>query len=190
MKRIYHITTAETADRAAASGEYTPEGFAREGFIHCSYAHQLAGVLKRFFRERTGLVVLEIDRAMIEAKIVSENLEGGSEQFPHLYGALPMSAVVGIHDLSRGLTALPGFHPVLQDVTRYEVNAAFNKAVLSFNDGSYLTFEHTSRQNRWAKASAEKTIADRTCLALQQFRLNAKHLQLFFEDGSDAEFNS
>jgi hypothetical protein len=75
-------------------------------------------------------------------------------------------------------------------VTRYAVNVAFSRGVLDFTDGSYLQFEHTSRSNRWARASAEATIADEICRAIQQFRLNAKHLQLFFEDGSNAEFFS
>ena len=75
-----------------------------------------------------------------------------------------------------------------EQATQYIVNAAFNKAVLHFADGSYLQFEHTSRSNRWARASADSTIGDRICRSLANFRLNAKHLQLFFEDGSDAEF--
>jgi hypothetical protein len=73
-------------------------------------------------------------------------------------------------------------------VTAYSVNAAFNRATLDFSDGSYLQFEHTSRSNRWAKASAASTLADEICRSIHQFRLNAKHLQLFFEDGSNVEF--
>lgn len=72
--------------------------------------------------------------------------------------------------------------------TRYVVNADFNQAVLFFEDESYLQFEHTSRKNRWARASADQSIAGRLCQALRLFRLNAKHLQLYFEDGSDTEF--
>lgn len=72
--------------------------------------------------------------------------------------------------------------------TRYVVNTAFNQAVLFFEDGSYLQFEHTSRSNRWARASAGPGTADILCRALQRFRLNAKHLHLYFEDGSDVEF--
>lgn len=71
---------------------------------------------------------------------------------------------------------------------RYEVNAEFNQATLHFADGSRLQFEHTSRTNRWARASADASLADEICRSIRQFRLNAKHLQIFFEDGSDAEF--
>jgi len=73
-------------------------------------------------------------------------------------------------------------------VTRYVVNAAFSRATLEFSDGSRLEFEHTSRSNRWARASADSTIADEICRSIRQFRLNAKHLQLFFEDGTNVEF--
>jgi len=73
-------------------------------------------------------------------------------------------------------------------VIRYAVNTAFNHATLDFSDGSSIEFEHTSRTNRWARASAEATKADEICRVISQFRLNAKHLQLFFDDGSNVEF--
>src|ERR1051326_5897530 len=75
-----------------------------------------------------------------------------------------------------------------KDVVRYVVNTDFNHAVLLFSDDSILEFEHTSRSNRWARASAEGTAADRICRVLNGFPLNAKHLHLFFEDGSNMEF--
>jgi len=74
------------------------------------------------------------------------------------------------------------------DATQLVVNDRFNQAALFFGDGSCLRFEHTSRQNRWARASSPNTTADSVSGALSQFRLNAKHLQLFFDDGSDADF--
>jgi hypothetical protein len=72
---------------------------------------------------------------------------------------------------------------------RYVVNEGFTQAVLVFDDDSRIQFEHTPT-SRWAKASTELGMADQFCRLLQNFRLNAKHLQLFFEDGSDAEFKS
>ena len=83
--------------------------------------------------------------------------------------------------------------PTLSDftrsvATRYVANAEFNEAAVYFNDGSFLQFEHKGRDRRWARPSEDDTAAGRVCRALRQFRLNAKHLQLFFEDGSDIEF--
>jgi uncharacterized protein (DUF952 family) len=97
---MYHITTAAEAEHARETGEYTPEGFAAEGFIHCSYAHQVRGVMERIFKGREGLVLLEIDPSRLTCKVIDENLEGGQELFPHIYGPLPMSAVVRVHDLA------------------------------------------------------------------------------------------
>jgi uncharacterized protein (DUF952 family) len=97
---IYHITTAEAAEAAQKSGEYAPEGFALEGFIPCSYAHQIQGVLQRRFQGRTNLVLLEIEPSRLPCPLVDENLEGGTELFPHIYGRLPMSTVVGIKKLA------------------------------------------------------------------------------------------
>jgi uncharacterized protein (DUF952 family) len=91
--RIYHITSEREATEAQASGEYAPQDFPREGFIHCSYAQQINGVIQRRFQGRPGLVLLEIDIGQLTCKVIDENLEGGTELFPHIYGRLPMSAV-------------------------------------------------------------------------------------------------
>lgn len=100
-RTLYHITTAAEAHAAALDGNYAPDAFAQEGFIHCSYRHQVVGVANRIFRGRTGLVLLEIDPHRLDLKVVEENLEGGAELYPHVYGRLPISAVVGIHELVR-----------------------------------------------------------------------------------------
>ena len=71
---------------------------------------------------------------------------------------------------------------------KYSVNAGYTRAALFFRDNSFIEFEHTSRDNRWARASADGTIAHSVCQSIRIFRLNAKHLQLFFEDGTDVEF--
>jgi uncharacterized protein (DUF952 family) len=84
---------------AKESGIYEPSAFVREGFIHCSYAHQVLAVANRIFRGRPDLILLEIDPAALDCRVVDENLEGGSELFPHIYGRLPMSAVIRTHDL-------------------------------------------------------------------------------------------
>lgn len=94
---LYHITTAPEADTAAQAGSYLPRAYPADGFIHCSYSRQVVRVADLRFRGRTDLVLLEIDRAKLECRVVEENLEGGAELFPHIYGALPMSAVVSVH---------------------------------------------------------------------------------------------
>ena len=96
--RIYHITSRFEADNAVKSGAYAPAAFAAEGFIHCSYVQQLRTVATSRFKGRSDLVLLEIDRARLQCATVDENLAGGAELFPHIYGHLPMAAVVKIHE--------------------------------------------------------------------------------------------
>ena len=91
---IYHITSAEEWHLAQSKGEYEPRQFAEEGFIHCSHAHQLEVVVQRFFQGQKNLVVLEIDSDAVECEVIEENLEGGAELYPHIYGKLPLTAVV------------------------------------------------------------------------------------------------
>jgi uncharacterized protein (DUF952 family) len=96
---IFHITTPDAWAAAKAQGSYTADSFATEGFIHCSEQRQLAWVVQTHFPGRTGLLLLRIDPARLDAEVRYENLEGGSELFPHVYGAIPVSAVVDVSPL-------------------------------------------------------------------------------------------
>jgi phosphinothricin acetyltransferase len=102
MNAIFHITTSEQVGAAAQAGFYVPEAFAVEGFIHCSYARQIRDVANRRFVGRSGLALLEIDRERVCCDVLDENLEGGTELFPHIYGCLPMAAVLRVHPFPCG----------------------------------------------------------------------------------------
>ena len=93
-QRLYHITFADEWHDAQTVGKYQPAGFAREQFIHCSYGHQLLTVANRFYQGQNGLVILLIDSSKIKVGLIEENLEGGTELYPHLYGVLPVDAVI------------------------------------------------------------------------------------------------
>ena len=93
---IVHITTPDAWADAIATGAYTADSLATEGFIHCSEERQVAWVLQKHFSGRTGLLLLHIDPTRLDAEVKYENLEGGTELFPHVYGAIPVSAVVEV----------------------------------------------------------------------------------------------
>lgn len=57
-------------------------------------------MLQARFAGIRGLVLLEIDLARCPAEVRWENLEGGSELFPHLYGPVPAAAVISVQALS------------------------------------------------------------------------------------------
>ena len=71
-----------------------PASYPGEGFIHFSTSSQLLSTSNRLFKGRNDLLILEVDPEGLESNLVFENLEGGSELFPHLYSALPIENVV------------------------------------------------------------------------------------------------
>jgi uncharacterized protein (DUF952 family) len=54
------------------------------------------GVARRFYAGRSDMVLLRIDPAMLNCEVRHENLEGGSTLFPHVYGPLPVDAVIEV----------------------------------------------------------------------------------------------
>jgi uncharacterized protein (DUF952 family) len=103
VKRLYHIMTLAAWGQAQPwSGWHAPASFAAEGLIHCSTRTQLLPVADAFFPDESGLMVLEIDPAQLTCEIRWENLEGGGELFPHIYGRLPWQAVARTFRLERG----------------------------------------------------------------------------------------
>ena len=102
MGFIYRITSTAEAAEAARTGTFRSPDLTNEGFIHCSYAEQVAAVANRLFRGRTDLVLLEIDKKALACPVVDENLEGGAELYPHVYGHIPMTAVVTVLHLPCG----------------------------------------------------------------------------------------
>ena len=96
---IYHLTTLPEWRKALNEGVYIPDGFEKDGFIHCSDHYQIKSTADRYYRETPQLIVLEIDPNLTDAKLVYENLEGGEMPYPHLYGILPVNAVKTVHEL-------------------------------------------------------------------------------------------
>ena len=99
MNVILHITTADAWAAAKAHGSYAADSLATAGFIHCCEERQLAWVVEAHFPGRTGLLLLHVDTTRLDAEVKYENLEGGTELFPHVYGAIPVSAVVAVTTL-------------------------------------------------------------------------------------------
>ncbi len=90
---LLHIACAEDLAQADRVGVYRAASLDTEGFLHCCYPHQLPGVVSRWFTGATGLFLLTIDTAQLDAPPVLENTTGGDELFPHVYGEIPMTAI-------------------------------------------------------------------------------------------------
>lgn len=94
---LFHIASA--TDWARRNDTYTPSSLDGDGFIHCSTRTQVEAVAKRLFCGKHDLLLLTIDPSLVQAQIRYENLEGGHEQFPHIYGPLNIDAVVTVQAL-------------------------------------------------------------------------------------------
>ncbi len=95
-QRIYHLTSQDEWNQAESVGKYRPKAFDEEGFIHCSYTEQLVKVANSIFIGKQDLVLLHIDRSKLKCKVIDENLSRGAELFAHIYGLLPVEAVVAV----------------------------------------------------------------------------------------------
>ncbi len=66
-----------------------------DGYIHLSDASQLQGTLDKHFAGQSDLVIAQIDLSQLHGDIKWEVSRGGA-LFPHLYGPLPLRAVIDI----------------------------------------------------------------------------------------------
>jgi uncharacterized protein (DUF952 family) len=100
---IFHIAFESDWRAAREAGAYrvSTRGTPLDdiGFIHASFRHQVP-VIRSWFYEDVDepLVVLVIDTERLEVPVVVED-GGGGEDFPHVYGALPVAAVVEVRSL-------------------------------------------------------------------------------------------
>ncbi len=116
---IYHLTPASYYLRQPLNLPYRPEGFDREGFIHCTgNLETLVEIANTFFADLDDeLLVLEIDPARLSALLKFEppippatrpapiptNTPAIDETglFPHIYGLLNRQAIVRSFSLKR-----------------------------------------------------------------------------------------
>jgi len=97
---IFHITTEAYWAHAQADGAYSLSTrgltLAQVGFVHCAFEEQVSSVANSFFRGVAKLVVLRIAIDKLSVAVRYEDLQGGHEVFPHVYGPINLDAVVAI----------------------------------------------------------------------------------------------
>ena len=95
-KIIFHVIKKDLWSTLPEIDEIRPEDIGEDGFIHCCTHAQIDAVLEKWFADEKGLLILEINTEDLSAPVVYENLEGGEESFPHVYGAINRSAINNI----------------------------------------------------------------------------------------------
>jgi uncharacterized protein (DUF952 family) len=102
---IYHLALVGEWEEARAGGRgYRRSTIGRsledEGFVHCSFRHQVRPTAERFYVGRDDVVVLVVDPGRLAAAVkvepASDQAGAGAdvERFPHVYGPLDVDAVV------------------------------------------------------------------------------------------------
>ena len=96
---IYKICPAASWRAAELDGRFDGAPIDRhDGFIHFSTAAQVEETAARHFAGAAGLVLVAVDAGRLGETLRWEPSRGGN-LFPHLYGSLPLSAVLWVKPL-------------------------------------------------------------------------------------------
>lgn len=96
---LVHLCSAHDWESAQAAGALCPESLNQVGFVHLSTPQQVHLPANRLYRGCTDLVLLQVDPAKVAAPVHWEPGVPGDPDamlFPHLYGPLPVGAVIGL----------------------------------------------------------------------------------------------
>jgi uncharacterized protein (DUF952 family) len=98
---LLHIARGEEWARGQVDGSYRTSSLRDQGYIHCSYPHQVIRVANSVYRGQRGLILLYICPDRLDSRVVEE--DGGSgELYPHVYGPINLDAVVKVEPLEPG----------------------------------------------------------------------------------------
>src|SRR5690606_37517450 len=102
MKIIYKICPRELWREAQTLGRFHGAPVdVQDGYLHFSTSAQVVETAARHFAGQKDLVLVAVDGERLEDGLVYEASRGG-DLFPHLYGILPLSAVIWTRDLPLG----------------------------------------------------------------------------------------
>ncbi len=107
---LLHLALPDEWEDAVPAGSYDRStrglSLGEVGFVHCAHPHQVEAVAARFYGDLLAdpdatLLVLHLDPERLDVNVVSEDLEGSGELFPHVYGPVPVDAVVRVEPMAR-----------------------------------------------------------------------------------------
>lgn len=108
-KTIFHMCRQDEWQQALSSGEHPGSSQDQaDGFIHFSTARQIVESAARHRAGQQGLLLIAADVEKLGPALRWESSRGGA-LFPHLYSALPVSAVIGVAPLPLGPDGLHCF---------------------------------------------------------------------------------
>lgn len=96
---LVHLCTAGDWARARTLGAHRPESLTSVGFVHLSTPAHVHLPANRLYAGRTDLMLLRVDPARLTSPVRWEPgvpTDPDGMVFPHLYGELPVTAVIRV----------------------------------------------------------------------------------------------
>ena len=94
---IYHVVLPGVWAHFKDKDFYNASSLQTEGFIHCSFAAQLEGVLQRYYANEKHILILTIDAEKLKSKLIEEP-STNNEIYPHIYGEINRDAIIEIEE--------------------------------------------------------------------------------------------
>jgi len=107
-RTIYKIARIAEWEEAVKIGVFrgSPDDL-RDGFIHFSTTVQLRATCQKYFSQEAGFYLVAVDAERLGPALKWEPSRDG-QNFPHLYGPLPLALVGSVTEIHR---AADGKHP-------------------------------------------------------------------------------
>lgn len=100
MIRLYKIMDRAQWDHAEAEQRVPWTAMDLEdGFVHLSSSNQVVDTAHRHFGDAVDLVLIEIDAAALVHDTLRWEASHDDEAYPHVYGDIPLDAVVSVDTL-------------------------------------------------------------------------------------------
>ena len=93
---ILHCMAKSAWENVRTLPRFGEASVAAEGFVHCSSIESFWRVAPNFRNETAELVLLLIDTDRVHAEIRWEDFDHCGRTYPHVYGAIPVTAVTGV----------------------------------------------------------------------------------------------
>lgn len=96
---LVHQCGSDEWRRAQRSGVHAPDSLDSAGFVHLSTPAQVHLPANRLYAGRTDLMLLRVDAARLASPVRWEPglpTDPDGMVFPHLYGPLPVAAVISV----------------------------------------------------------------------------------------------
>lgn len=99
---LYKILTPDEWDKFQQDKVFKGSALdVKSGFIHIAFVDQYPPILEKFFKDQRPLILVKVNAKLLKPGTLKiEPNKPGGEKFPHIYGEIPLEAVIS-HEVLR-----------------------------------------------------------------------------------------